>query len=169
MNNMKNDIQKCLELLQFPNEQEVTVSTINEQYRTLIDKENLLDKTSCAVERLSQIREAKSFLIENIDTVTKIMVDILTDSATELFEKKKYREALITYEAVSKYKPWGADISSLISADDCIRYGICCLLEGLRIAESRCYLFAYGYGGRWVSENWLIARIMLIFLQNGQR
>lgn len=152
---MKNAIQLYLKLLQFPNNKEITVTTINEQYRAIIDKENLLDKTRQSEERLSQIRDAKLFLIENIDAVTKLMLDALIGNANELFVKKKYREALITYEEISKYETWGADISSLISADDCIRYGICCLLEGLRITESRCYLFAYGYGGRWVDENWV--------------
>lgn len=152
---MKNTIEMYLTMLQFPKNKEITVTTINEQYRTIIDKENLLDETKHSEERLRQIRDAKLFLVENIDVVTKLMVDILIDNANKLFEETKYKEALIAYEAVSKYKTWGADVSSIISADDCIRYGICCLLEGLRIRKSRCYLFAYGYGGRWIGENWV--------------
>ena len=54
---MENDIAKYIEVLGFPQNKEVTVATINEQYRAIIEKENLINRTDN--ERLNKIREAK--------------------------------------------------------------------------------------------------------------
>lgn len=150
---MENDIAKYIEVLGFPQNKEVTVATINEQYRAIIEKENLINRTDN--ERLNKIREAKLFLIKNIDIVTQAMVSIAVVRATKMMQEEMYAEASSQYESISKYLPWGADISSAISADDCMRYGICSLLGGLRVKHSSSYLFAYGYGGRWVGANWI--------------
>ncbi len=44
---MKNAIQLYLKLLQFPNNKEITVTTINEQYRAIIDKKIWLSEKVC--------------------------------------------------------------------------------------------------------------------------
>jgi hypothetical protein len=151
---MTNDIINHLKTLNFPSGKEITVSTINEQYRAIIDNENLLEETAANTERLHQVRAAKKYLIENIDAINSIKVSALLNSAKELFEAKKYNAALEEYESISKYLTWGADIETILSADDCIRYGICAVIAGFRIRTYPSYLYAYGYGGRWVSSNW---------------
>lgn len=150
---MKSMILTYLELLQYPVDDEITTSKIKQRYLALAEQEKTAHERANVSERLAQLEQAQEYLTKDIKYVRQFMVCFHLRRANELFWEKRYDEALAAFRKVEPYKPRRSDATVLMTADECIRYGLCCILSGFYIRRCDSYVFVYGNGGDWVSDD----------------